>query len=429
MCVPMKLNSSGQSYSVSRAVEEPLEATFELGEDISKLSEGLRRPVRLGILGCIILILFLLPSIYYLSMQIYELYLGSIEVTTWAYWNITAFAFLIIILFSIITTTIVYLIQVNEFNTHLLQRYSLIIDFKDAKPPKSKKIEEKSQSKSSLTRKHMKNPIYAMLDLVEESMHALPQIVKLVRFCTYFITVMLFYMFFWLNTRSIFSIYVPYDVAYWVLFYEIAVGTLAGIMFIFSIKLLLDSEKLFTNLRSRHDIIDSIRFEPNITIPEGKNQLGRVINYLTENDPYIKSSILVNDEKFKKNITMPGHSKGDHKFDAYFSGVNVLKSRSVGLGMPMGRFGVFVKVYKSEITLKKLKELRESVLDVCGHQEIFPLRIIILQWTVAELSDEVYNQVLENPIELKNTLTHLQVVAEDGDIYSFIPIISYGKEM
>jgi hypothetical protein len=97
--------------------------------------------------------------------------------------------------------------------------------------------------------------------------------------------------------------------------------------------------------------------------------------------------------------------------------------------MPMGEFGVFIKVFKSRITLNKLQALRASVLDVCKKKDMFPLRIIALQWEVGELSDEAYNFVLENPIEFKKTLTHLQVAAEDVDVYSFIPIISYGKEM
>jgi hypothetical protein len=55
------------------------------------------------------------------------------------------------------------------------------------------------------------------------------------------------------------------------------------------------------------------------------------------------------------------------------------------------------------------------------------LRIIALQWKVGELKDDVYEFVLENPIEWKRMLTHIQIVAEDGEIYSFIPMLSYGR--
>jgi hypothetical protein len=96
--------------------------------------------------------------------------------------------------------------------------------------------------------------------------------------------------------------------------------------------------------------------------------------------------------------------------------------------MPMGRFAVFIRVYKDDITLDSLSELREAVLDVCEKDDAFPLRVIVLQMEVKELHDDVYEYVLENPILWKNTLTHIQIVAEDGEIYSFIPMIAYGED-
>ena len=45
-----------------------------------------------------------------------------------------------------------------------------------------------------------------------------------------------------------------------------------------------------------------------------------------------------------------------------------------------------------------------------------------------ELPDDVYEYALENPILWKNTLTHIQIVAEDGEVYSFIPMIAYGED-
>ena len=49
-----------------------------------------------------------------------------------------------------------------------------------------------------------------------------------------------------------------------------------------------------------------------------------------------------------------------------------------------------------------------------------------LQRDIDDLDDDVYDYALDNSIEFKNCLSHIQIAAEDGDLYSFIPQISYG---
>ena len=56
----MSSKTAGSTFLVSRAVEEPLEATVELGEQIQKIAKKARLPLNLGILAFIILILFLI---------------------------------------------------------------------------------------------------------------------------------------------------------------------------------------------------------------------------------------------------------------------------------------------------------------------------------------------------------------------------------
>lgn len=429
----MKTKDTGSVYIVSRAVEDPFDATFELGEDISKSSNKLRWPVALGILGSIILLILLLLNLYYLSILIYNIFLEGLELSIFEFIHILTISILLIILFAVIATTLIYLTQIYKFNKHLSQRYSLISGLQSAQLSEQKGLEladqekkaDKVRSQGSGKDKHLKNPIFAMLDLVEESMHAIPQITKLLRFCTYFITLSLVIILLTIALKFTFGQSFLIFMTYMELLLIITVFSI----FIPTIKLLIDSETLFSYLQTRHEIIDSVRFAKNLNIPSGKDQLERLINYLTENDPYIKSSDLAKVGEFKRNVNLTGRSGKEYGFGAYFSGVNVLKVKSVSLGMPMGEFGVFIKVFKSRITLDKLQALRAAVLDVCEKKNMFPLRIIALQWEVGELRDEAYNFVLENPIVFKNTLTHLQVAAEDVDVYSFIPIISYGKEM
>jgi hypothetical protein len=422
----MKYKGPGSDYLISRAVEEPLEATFELGERIQTISKSLMRPLVLGIIAYIVFVLMLVPSVYQILLLLVDEILSRSGIDSEIFVKSVTLGIIMIFLFSIVITSLIYLIQIYKFNAYLLQRYSLVTGLTGDLSPyeimKGKKHDEilnKDKSKGKL----LKNPIYATLDLIEESMHELSQIIKLIRFCIVFTLISMIFLLFSAFLKLAFNLDLIYVMGIW----ELILGSLTFILFVPTLKLLMDSESHFNYLRTRHSIIDGVRFEESISVPVGKDQLDRLVTYLTENDPYIESSILAQKERFKKSLKLNGLSGKEHEFDAYFLGTNVLKERSVSLYIPMGKFAVFVKVFKDEITLEKVHMLRDDVIDVCRKDNTFPLRIIALQWKIEELKDEVYEFVLENPIEWKRMLTHIQVMAEDGDIYSFIPMISYGK--
>jgi len=128
-------------------------------------------------------------------------------------------------------------------------------------------------------------------------------------------------------------------------------------------------------------------------------------------------------------MSLKGASGKTHKFDAVFVGSNVLKAGSVSFDMPMGRFGTFIRTFEGDIELASLQEFREAVIDVCKKDDILPLRVMALQLEIQDLPDEVYYFAIDKPILMKNTLTHVQVTAEDGKVYSFIPMVSYGKDI
>jgi hypothetical protein len=428
----MKATASGRKYIVSRAVEEPLEATFELGEDIQDISGKLTKPVAIGIFGNILLILLLLPSIYLLFLFLTSIYNGEKEITTQLILSSVVLSLILIFFISILVAIIIYLYQIHKFNAYLLQRYSLVTELKRAqyevdrpsKKPRPKNDIDRSIKENGKA-KHLQNPIFAMIDLVEEYMHELPQLVKLLRFSTFLIIITVLFLVF----AAILKIGFGWELFFAMGMLELAFGAVAVILLIPNLKLLIDSENLINYLKIRHDIIDSVRFGKNIRVPKGKDQLTRLIKYLTKNDPYIKSSATVYDEGFKNNIKLKGSSGKEYRFDAYFAGVNILKEESVSLGMPMGKFAVYIKVFDHEVTHASLEELRDAVLDVYNKDDIFPLRVIAHQSEIHELEDEVYYFAIDKPIKLKNTLTHIQIAGEDGEVYSFIPMISYGKEV
>jgi hypothetical protein len=416
----MKSGGPGSTFLVSRAVEEPLEATVELGENIKEISKKVELPIKLGILGFIILIILLIPSIYDIISFTRSGLLGDSEFTPELLLNALIAGLIIIFLFAIIITSLLYLTQINKFNSLNLLRSRTVTDLASTRiSGETKSIKAKKWSK------HYTNPIFALMDLEEESMHVLPQIVKMLRFCVFFIGISLIIL--------ILTYVLKFGMSYNLLFsmdiIRMGIGIVVIVKFLIVLILLLGVETNFRYIYTRHNIIDSVRFEKDISVPKGKNPLARLMVYLKKNDPYIRSSAEADKKEFSEGVKKKGVSGKEHAFDAYFSGVNILKEKSVSLGMPMGKFGVFIRIFRDEITLSKLKMLRESALDVCKSENMFPLRIIALQWSIKDLTDDVYEYVLENPILTKNTLTHLEIIAEDGEVYSFIPMISYGERL
>jgi len=417
------MSSKGSScrFFVSRAVEEPLEATFELGEDIKQISGNLQRLVTLGILSLIVFILLLLPSLYRLFYLIFMGLRSDLDLSTEEmYWSIASGLILLFII-SHVAMIIIYLIQVHKFNSHLLSRYSLVSELKES-DISTKSVPKKKGVDSGLEKggnKHLKNPIFAMIDLVEESMHELPQMVKLIRFCKYFISIILIFLVSTAVVHLVFDENLIFFLGYW----ELAFGLIAAGLIIPTLYLLIESERFFRCVTPRHDIIDSIRFDRDINVAEGSDPLERLISYLKMNDPFIERSLV----NFKNDVDLEGSSGKKYRFDAHFAGDNDLEEWSAALGIPKGKLSVFIKVFKEDITKEDLQQLSEAVMEVCEKDGTFPLRVIALQWEVAELQDDVYDHVLENPLSLKKVETPLQIVSEDGEIYSFIPMISYGK--
>jgi hypothetical protein len=263
------------------------------------------------------------------------------------------------------------------------------------------------------------------MDLEEESMHILPQIVKMLRFCVFFIVLTLSVLVLAIVSKLGFD----HNLLFSMDMIRVGVGMVVVGNLLISLKLLMEAEYNFRYIHTRHKIIDSVRFAKDIRVPKGKTSLDRLIVHLKENDPYIGSLAVAEKKKFSKKIKLKGSDGSEHVFDAYMCGNNILKNKSVALGMPMGKFGVFIRVFKDEIGLSEIKRLIDEVVDICKLQNMFPLRIIALQWFISDLPDEVYEYVLDQPIIMKNTLTNVEIVAEDDEIYSFIPMISYGERL
>jgi energy-coupling factor transporter transmembrane protein EcfT len=426
----MQFRGPGRTYLVSRAVEEPIDASFELGEEIQKLSGRLSTPVNLGIIATIIFMIFLLPNLLYYSTLIIYTLLGRLEHSSTWIRNASIFCFILVLILAFVITNLLYLSQIRKFNTHLIQRYSAVANLKltpDSQESNTEigrdvKYQPGKKRSGAKSKKHIQNPIFAMLDLVEESMHELPQLVKLLRFCVYFITIILVF----LVVTFILGLFLTLGSFLGITLFGLVTNFVTFVLFIPTLIFLLDLENLVVYLQTRHEIIDNVRFQTDLSVPTGDDQITRLIKYLSQNDPFIAIPKDAKMPKFNRDVKLMGRSNNKHHFNAFFTTLNN-NEYSYRLGIPQGKLAVFIKIFKKPIKLSDIHAMRKAVIDVSTREKVFPLRVIALQWQVAELDEKVYNYALEKPMVFDNTIAHLQIVAEDGELYSFIPMISYGR--
>jgi ABC-type multidrug transport system fused ATPase/permease subunit len=417
----MKFLGRGRPYLLSRAVEDPIDATFELSEKLQDKSTKLNSAIKIGIFATIVLTAVLLPSLFVFLYNIFYSFLGRIDISPDKFTQILVMGFFLIILISISATALLFQVQVKRFYKHIFQRYQTLSNLKIT----DVKGEFPKQKKDEVAGKHRANPILATLDLVEEAAHRLSKITHLIEVIRNLFAFIIIFMI--LNL----IIYLINDIGLLLIFnvWQAIAYVVIIIIFIPSFFLIDESKSFLKCIQYRHEIIDEIKFEKIINVPSGKDPLKRLIAYLESRDPFIKSAVLEQNEKFQFDVVKKDKQGVSHKFDAYLKGVKSDTISGVGMEVPTGRFSVFITVYKKPLRVSDLENLQKRIIDICDGDNSIPLRVIILQWQLRDLDDEVYDYALENPIVIKDAQFHLQIVSEDGDAYSFIPNMAYEKEV
>jgi hypothetical protein len=339
-------------------VEEPIEATFELGERIQKNSGYLEKIVITGILGCLFTLILLSGNIIYIISQTRELSRGQISLSTIEILTMVLASLLIVTLFAMTVTVILYLSQIYKFYKHLTYRYDLVKDLSEVgegEPLSVKKVKS-SGGKERIEGRHLKNPIFAMLDLVEESMHEFPQLIRLLKICNLFMIFILLFIEINIASRLVIDKSLFYIAGY----FELIIN--AGVLFMLGVTILLlkGSVQLFGFVQMRHSIINDIRFRKPNKVPEGKNQLDRLTNYLSNSDPFIISSGILDSGWTKGAVKKDGKSGKTYEFDAYFTSENNLREFSDRMCLPRDSlFGL----WRSR---RRLESLRMSLMNMCS---------------------------------------------------------------
>ena len=405
--------------AVSRSVEEPIEASFELGEEFKALSTGLRRPLILALAGLLILALYLIPGTIDLANTVRDVMANETELTTHMMTRIVSATVATVIVGAIVTAAALFLFQVRTFNNHLLSRYELVEGMKNGGlAPK------KGRTRSGMPGMHRKNPIYAMMDLVEAQMSVLPNVRKTLHMGIMLLGGLVGYLCLGGAAHLIFDESITFTAGY----VELVLGTISLVLFVLALLPLMDTERALGRLWVRHGVIEGIRFGGNLNVPPGKDPLQRLIAYLTGTDPYVHFAMTRQKKRFEKNVRFRGVSGRPHRFDAYLEGETDLPALNLDLGIPPGRFGVFIRIYSDGPSRQEITELQTQIEDICQAREIYPIRTVALQNKIADLDEEVYDYLVEEgDISFRGGLSPVQVAAEDGPIYSFIPMVSYGR--
>ena len=415
----MKIPGWGKPIQLSRAVEDPIEATFDMGTELKERTPGLNFTVNFGIAVVILFILSLVPNLLYFMISVWNISSGRTDLTDDMALRLAIMGPGHVIMLALLFTLLLFSIQLRKFYRHIYQRYDSISDLKitDIGKKGGKKGSVKGLDKPRV------NPIRAMLDLVEESSHQVHKIIRLLELC---VTIILFIMVF-LAAMLIADIATAGSFIIILYPYEILLGAWVFILIPLAM-LLSDSARFFIYYDSRHHIIDSVRFGKIPAVPSGKDPLERLVKYLQVSDPVIEHAVKCSGASFKYDVKFKSADGTDHVFDAYFESENSMAYAREKVGITAGRFSVYIKVFSKPMTLDDLSLMRKAVESDIGRNSTFPLRIVALQWDISELDDDVYEYVLENPLIAHNTRCHLQIAAEDGDVYSFIPIIAYEME-
>lgn len=159
--------------------------------------------------------------------------------------------------------------------------------------------------------------------------------------------------------------------------------------------LLINSQLNF--IINRYRAIDyALNLQP-IKIPKGDSILSRYIEFLSRQKGY-------------ESVAQKRASPDDY-FDAIYT---------------LGREIVLIKVLKSTPTLEDIKRFRKKAVKKIGLRNLDRAIIVYPEKPNDPLSEEVYRDVIENPIIHKKSICNIQLVEEGLDgTYDFIPTMRF----
>lgn len=393
-----------------RTVIGPLEALFELGDELGLIAGHFRKAIRLPGLLIFFLIIGTIPVTYEVFNFLYDYAIGAATSPTQGWpWLVAAFPSLILVL-ALAVTSLLFIFQIFRLTRVFGARHDIINKMEGSGDlPEGFKASEskKSPKKESSEEKH---PL-GFSGLVEEAAGQLPHLGNLLRLVRMMLALFLIF--------TILDILAYLASTSHLLF--LGVGDIIYIPLI-----LITSGLLFAavwgigcpiaelkRLGSRHGLIRAVLGPFPLEVPEGLNAASRLETYLTAVDPFVA-----------RNKDKVVHNKAG--FDILLE-ADLLERLSTFL--PAKKYGIYVKLYSQVPSRKQLESLLKAAAKRAKVSETTPLRICALvdlqDLDAPDIPDDLTEFLYDAGIKNTHFMAPLQLVVEDGRIYSFTPIVAY----
>ncbi len=394
----------------SRALEGPIEATLELKDSLSEFLPKLIWTHILMLLALVLFwIIFLIENIFLIA-EVYLLYTSRIipwDLELWVFFGMKG---LFLLFFTISLALILFLGQALRFVGAISGKYRIIESVSEIELNGAETTAEVKE-----LARFSGDPIKAIMELLDDVNTNVPQLIRMYKVSIFllaclpvFIGFSLFYTLLYGNllgfaTPSLLG--VPGVINVVLKFIFIILG-IAGVVFSFR------ARDYFLFFQRRRAVINDVRFEPDLDVPKGRNEVERFFTYLKATEPWLKKS---------KHIG--SLERGARGFDGLFKAKVARRSSVYSRGGTDA--AVFIKVYNRRIDIDIVKNYAVSVEEYVRTNKVYPLRMaIILKGPASSLDDDVYNYVLENPaFDLGLEEHYVQLVSEEDGVYSFIPNI------
>lgn len=395
-------------YRHSRALEGPVEATYELEEKFRNFLPDLRIAHIIIVIFLGLFWLILLAELVFVAFEVYNLFLEGRIIIDLEMIIFILFKLGYVFIFALTVTQLLLITQTWSFIRTLISRYDSLDFMTDS--------ESMVLSKRSLKPKEdpfelIKAPLKGINDHI-------PLLLKMFRTCQVLYIIMAAVTSLSLLATLAFGFLAGFETPFNLSVFgvmtvvlklnfvggAVMASVLAGRVF-----------RFFNYFKLRSQIIDQVRDEGGQKVPKGKTPEDRFIKYL-----FRKEAVLAGQRELATEV-IPGRDKSIGRILE-----SPLKEHPESIPDENTTCSIFIKTVNRPLKINHLKDYVEETENFVRTKNSYPLRIaIILTGKAENLSDEVYEHVTTTPAFVLNDEEHfVQLVSEDEGYYSFIPFIA-----
>lgn len=405
----------GPRFLFDRAIEGPLDATFELNDRLSAFLPKMKR-ANATVLACVVLfwLIFVIDLVFMVFEGYFLFEIRKIPLDLDILIYIMGKAVLVLF-FAVSLAVLLFLFQIWWFDKTFSRRYSYVSRLLG----NGKGVETGSGGDKEVRR----NPAKAVLDLVEHVTHQLPHILRMLKTTIALIGLLCLFQVLSMLFTWQYGYLAGFDTPGYLVWLEyVHMALKAGFMLLAlpTVYLLAVTHKFFLTFLQRHRVIDNVKYEMDLKVPSGKDEVERLVRHLKENDHLLREVRGLGKTKRGFDIGTAGKP---YKVDGFLVGETPWFLRP--FTGRASKAAVFIKVASKKVTKKEIDEYSEAVRAYVQASGTYPLRTaLVLRNGAQDITEEVYQYVLEGPrFELLDERHYVQLIVEDEGAYSFIPNI------